>query len=128
MQMSVIEVPPGEERMLRITAAAAYLSYFVLPWVGPLLIFLLSGRRSGFARFHSTQAFNIQMTYAAVQVIGVFGLIIFSWTESVVSYAFLVLLLASGMAAIALAILGAIQSMNGRMVRYPSWMAIRLIH
>jgi uncharacterized Tic20 family protein len=62
--------PTGADRLL---AAVAHASAAVTVFVGPLLVWLLCGRRSEFVRRHAAEALNFQLTVLLV-VIVTFGL------------------------------------------------------
>jgi uncharacterized Tic20 family protein len=62
--------PTGEDRML---AAAAHASGAVTSFVGPLVLMLLSGRRSEYVRRHAAEALNFQLTLLLVTIV-TFGL------------------------------------------------------
>lgn len=125
--MSVSEVPQREDIIRRIAAAVAYLSYLVVPWAGPLVLFLLLGRRSKFVRFHSAQAFNMQITCTAGEAAGIGVTAFFSWMGLPVASVFVVVPVVFGIVAIVLTVRGAAQSLRGVMIRYPRWTALPLI-
>jgi uncharacterized Tic20 family protein len=64
----------GEDRML---AGLAHASGIVSLFVGPLLVLLLSGKRSEYVRRHAVEALNFQLTLLLVTIVtfGVGGLL-----------------------------------------------------
>jgi uncharacterized protein len=103
------------------------MSYFVLPLVGPVLLFLLVGKNSRFVRFHSAQAFNIQITCTIIQIIGIVFVTFLSWLGSPVSEIFWMVPVIFGVVAMVSVIMGAGQSLQGKMNPCPKWMALRLM-
>ncbi|MDL4775178.1 MULTISPECIES: DUF1707 and DUF4870 domain-containing protein [Thermomonosporaceae] len=64
------EAVSGEDRML---AAVAHGIGYVTLFVGPLVLMLLSGRRSEYVRRHAAEAVNFQLTVLVVTIV-TFGL------------------------------------------------------
>ncbi|WP_315987503.1 DUF1707 and DUF4870 domain-containing protein [Actinomadura sp. HBU206391] len=62
--------PSGEDRML---AAAAHAAGALTTFVGPLVLLLLSGKRSEYVRRHAAEALNFQLTLLLVTIV-TFGL------------------------------------------------------
>jgi uncharacterized Tic20 family protein len=62
--------PTGEDRML---AAAAHATGALTTFVGPLVLMLLSGKRSEYVRRHAAEALNFQLTLLLVTMV-TFGL------------------------------------------------------
>ncbi|GAA3229905.1 DUF1707 and DUF4870 domain-containing protein [Actinocorallia longicatena] len=64
--LAVAEEATGEDRML---AGLAHASGIATLFVGPLVFFLLSGRRSAYVRRHAAAAVNFQLTLLLVAVV-----------------------------------------------------------
>ncbi|WP_312881709.1 DUF1707 and DUF4870 domain-containing protein [Actinomadura alba] len=62
--------PTGEDRML---AAAAHAAGGLTTFVGPLVLLLLSGKRSEYVRRHAAEALNFQLTLLLLTIV-TFGL------------------------------------------------------
>jgi uncharacterized Tic20 family protein len=58
--------PTAQDRLL---AAIAHGSGFLTTFIGPLVVMLISGRRSGYVRDHAVAALNFQLTLLAVVVV-----------------------------------------------------------
>lgn len=80
--------PTGEDRML---AAAAHAVAVPTLFVGPLVLMLVSGRRSGYVRRQALEAVNLQLTLLLIAVV-TFGagaaLYAVTWILSVVAAVF----------------------------------------
>src|SRR5215472_7747546 len=104
---------PDEERLW---ALLCHLSYFVLGLIAPIIVMLTLGTRSPFVRDQAVEALNFHITVwiaalvSGLLVLAVIGVILLP----------LVLLLAA-----IFAIIGAVQSYQGQLYRYP--LALRLI-
>ncbi|HEX6470352.1 MAG TPA: DUF1707 and DUF4870 domain-containing protein [Streptosporangiaceae bacterium] len=58
--------PTGHDRLM---AALAHGSGYFTTFIGPLIVMLTSGRRSGYVRRHAVEALNFQLTVLAVVVV-----------------------------------------------------------
>jgi uncharacterized Tic20 family protein len=100
----VEESPTGEDRML---AAAAHAVAVPTLFVGPLVLMLLSGKRSEYVRRQAAEAVNFQLTLLLVTIVtfGVGGILyVVAWV---------------------LALVAAVHAVAGRTYRYP-WI-LRLV-
>jgi uncharacterized protein len=103
---------PSDERLW---ATLVHLSPFVaalvgLPFLGPLVIYLVLRDRGPFIRFHAAQALNFQL----ILVIGyiVFGLL----SLVLIGIPFLI---ATAIASVVFQIIAAVKANNGEWYRYP---------
>ncbi|MEZ0492114.1 DUF4870 domain-containing protein [Kineococcus sp. TBRC 1896] len=112
---------PSDERMWgmfgHLSAIAA--SFISLPFLGPLIIFLVFKDRSGFVRGHSAEALNMTISVIVYElalglVLGLFTLVtfgagfIFLWVAWIPPVVFLVF-----------TILAAVAANRGEVYRYP---------
>jgi uncharacterized Tic20 family protein len=94
----VAAAPDGEDRMLAALAHGSGMVPLVIP---PLVIMLLSGRRSPYVRRHAAEALNFQLTLLLVTIVtfGVGGIVYaVAWIA---------------------AMIGAVVSLTGQDFRYP---------
>ncbi len=103
---------PSDERLW---ATLAHLSPFVgalvsMPFLGPLVIYLVFRDRGPFVRHHAAQALNFQLILLIAYI--VFGLLSFV----LIGIPFLI---ATGVASIVFQIIAAIAANNGEWYRYP---------
>jgi len=81
----VQEAPTGEDRML---AAAAHAVAVPTLFVGPLVLMLLSGKRSEYVRRHAAEAVNFQITLLLLTIVtfGIGGVVYaVAWVLSAVA-------------------------------------------
>jgi uncharacterized Tic20 family protein len=106
------QLSPNDERTWSIAAhLSPFLASFVgLPFLGPLVIYLVFRDRGPFVRHHAAQALNFQIIVAI-------GLLISIPLMFVVIGIFTAI--AIGIAAIILQIVAAIEANNGKWYRYP---------
>ncbi|SES14491.1 hypothetical protein SAMN05216199_2182 [Pedococcus cremeus] len=106
------QLSPSDERTWSIAAhLSPFLASFVgLPFLGPLVIYLVFRDRGPFVRHHAAQALNFQIIVAI-------GLLISIPLMFVVIGIFTAI--AIGIAAIVLQIVAAIEANNGKWYRYP---------
>ena len=103
---------PADERMWSIAAhLSPFLASFVgLPFLGPLVIYLVVRDRGPFVRHHAAQALNFQIIVTvAVVVFGLLSIVLIG----------IPFLIATVVAAIVLHILAAVEANNGKWYRYP---------
>ena len=81
-----------------------------IPFLGPLIVFLVFKDRGPFVRFHAAQALNFQIIITIA--LWVFGLLSFV----LIGIPFLI---ATGIAWVVLSIVAAIKANNGEWYRYP---------
>ena len=103
---------PADERTWAIAAhLSPFLASFVgLPFLGPLVIYLVFRDRGPFVRHHAAQALNFQIIVMIALV--VFGLL----SLALIGIPFLI---ATGVAAIVFQIIAAVEANNGKWYRYP---------
>jgi len=80
-----VQAPTGEDRML---AAAAHAAAVPTLFVGPLVLMLLSGKRSEYVRRHAAEAVNFQLTLLLLTIVtfGVGGVVYaVAWVLSAVA-------------------------------------------
>lgn len=115
---------PSDERMWgmfgHLSAIAA--GFFSLPFLGPLIIFLVHKDRNAFVRGHSAEALNMTISLVVYEVVlgvvcSVLALVTFG-----LAY---VLLVVPVVVFLVCAILGAVAANSGRVYRYP--LVIRLV-
>ena len=112
VQQGPSQLSPADERTWSI---AAHLSPFLasligLPFLGPLVIYLVFRDRGPFVRHHAAQALNFQIIVMIALV--VFGLL----SLALIGIPFLI---ATGVAAIVFQIVAAVEANNGKWYRYP---------
>ena len=103
---------PADERTWAIAAhLSPFLASFIgLPFLGPLVIYLVFRDRGPFVRHHAAQALNFQIIVMIALV--VFGLL----SLALIGIPFLI---ATGVAAIVFQIIAAVEANNGKWYRYP---------
>lgn len=103
---------PADERTWAVAAhLSPFLASFVgLPFLGPLVIYLVFRDRGPFVRHHAAQALNFQIIVMIALV--VFGLL----SLALIGIPFLI---ATGVAAIVFQIIAAVEANNGKWYRYP---------
>jgi uncharacterized Tic20 family protein len=103
---------PADERTWAVAAhLSPFLASFVgLPFLGPLVIYLVFRDRGPFVRHHAAQALNFQIIVMIALV--VFGLL----SLALVGIPFFI---ATGVAAIVFQIIAAVEANNGKWYRYP---------
>ena len=106
------QLSPTDERTWSIAAhLSPFLASFVgLPFLGPLVIYLVFRDRGPFVRHHAAQALNFQIIVAIGLLISIplMFVIIGFFTAAII-----------GIAAIVLQIVAAIEANNGKWYRYP---------
>ena len=103
---------PADERTWAIAAhLSPFLASFVgLPFLGPLVIYLVFRDRGPFVRHHAAQALNFQIiVMIALVVFGLLSLVLIG----------IPFLIATGVAAIVFQIIAAVEANNGKWYRYP---------
>ena len=108
--------PPLRQDEERMWSLLCHLSYFVFGLIAPLIIMLTLGNRSPYVRHHAVEALNFHITVWIAGIVS--GLLIFV----VIGILLLPLVLIAGAV---FAIIGAIQSYQGVLYRYPP--TLRLI-
>jgi uncharacterized Tic20 family protein len=103
---------PADERTWAVAAhLSPFLASFVgLPFLGPLVIYLVFRDRGPFVRHHAAQALNFQIIVMIALV--VFGLL----SLALIGIPFFI---ATGVAAIVFQIIAAVEANNGKWYRYP---------
>ena len=107
--------PQDEKTWATLVHLAPFVAAFVgIPFLGPLIVFLLLKDRGPFVRFHAAQALNFQIIITiAFWVLGLLSLPIV--TLIITIPCFIVL----GTAWVALSIVAAVKANNGEWYRYP---------
>ena len=123
-QYSPAPMTPSDERMWgmfgHLSAIAA--SLVGLPFLGPLIVFLVHKDRNGFVRGHSAEALNMTISFVIYEfvlgvVCSVLALVTFGLAYGLMVVPTVVFLVC--------AILGAVAANSGRVYRYP--LIIRLV-
>jgi uncharacterized Tic20 family protein len=123
-QYSPAPMTPADERMWgmfgHLSAIAA--SFVGLPFLGPLIVFLVHKDRNGFVRGHSAEALNMTISVVVYEfalgiVCSVLALFTFGLAYS--------LMVVPGIVFLVCAILAAVAANSGRIYRYP--LIIRLV-
>ena len=109
---------PADERMWgmfgHLSAIAA--SFVSLPFLGPLIIFLVYKDRNGFVRGHSAEALNMTISFVVYEfVLGVVCSVLALVTFGL-AY---VLMVVPAVVFLVCAILAAVAANSGRVYRYP---------
>lgn len=109
---------PADERMWgmfgHLSAIAA--TFISLPFLGPLIIFLVYKDRNGFVRGHSAEALNMTISFVVYEfVLGVVCSVLALVTFGL-AYALMVV---PAVVFLVCAILGAVAANSGRVYRYP---------
>ena len=100
-----------EKTWATLVHLAPFLAAIVgIPFLGPLIVFLIFKDRGPFVRFHSAQALNFQIVVTIA--LWVFGLLSFV----LIGIPFLI---ATGIAWVVLSIVAAVKASNGEWYRYP---------
>jgi uncharacterized Tic20 family protein len=103
--------PQDEKTWATLVHLAPFAAALVgLPFLGPLIVFLVLKDRGPFVRFHAAQALNFQIIVTIA--LWVFGLLSFV----LIGIPFLI---ATAIAWVVFPILGAIKANNGEWYRYP---------
>ena len=103
--------PQDEKTWATLVHLAPVLAAMVgIPFLGPLIVFLIFKDRGPFVRFHAAQALNFQIIVTIA--FWVFGLLSFV----LIGIPFLI---ATGIAWVVLSIMAAIKANNGEWYRYP---------
>ena len=93
-----------------IWAILAHLSYFLLPFIGPLIIYLIKKDQSPFVRAHAAQALNFHITLLIASIVSAILILL------VIG---IVMLIALGIAGVVFTILAAMAAGRGQPYRYP---------
>ncbi|MEX0658455.1 MAG: DUF4870 domain-containing protein [Egibacteraceae bacterium] len=116
--------PPGSRPAdSRNWAMAAHLSAFVvllgvpLPFLGPLVIWLVRRDTDPYAAIHAREALNFQLTMVIVFTVGT--IVTFVTAFILVGLLLIPVLIAAAVAWFVLVILAAIKAANGEHYRYP---------
>jgi uncharacterized protein len=126
-QYSPAPMSPSDERMWgmfgHLSAIAA--SFLTLPFLGPLIVFLVFKDRSGFVRGHSAEALNMTISLIIYEialsiVLGIITVV----TLGIGSFLFF-LLGVPALVALVFTILAAVAANQGRVYRYP--LIIRMV-
>lgn len=112
---------PADERMWgmfgHLSAVAA--SFLSLPFLGPLIVFLVFKDRSGFVRGHSAEALNMTISLIAYEIVlGVVLTILTVVTLGIGSFLFF-LMGVPALVALIFTIIAAVTANQGRVYRYP---------
>lgn len=126
-QYAPVPLSPSDERMWgmfgHLSAIAA--SFLTLPFLGPLIIFLVFKDRSGFVRGHSAEALNMTISLIVYElVLGVVLTILTVITLGIGSFLFF-LMGVPALVALIFAIIAGVTANQGRVYRYP--LIIRLV-
>jgi uncharacterized protein len=118
---------PSDERMWgmfgHLSAIAA--SLVTLPFLGPLIVFLVFKDRSGFVRGHSAEALNMTISLVLYEIaLGIVCTIVSVVTLGLGAGVF-ALMAVPGIAALVFAVLAAVAANQGRVYRYP--LILRLV-
>jgi uncharacterized Tic20 family protein len=118
---------PADERMWgmfgHLSAIAA--TFVGLPFLGPLIIFLVHKDRNGFVRGHSAEALNMTISVILYEIVlsivcGLFTAVTLGFGSPI-----FVLLGVPGIVFLVFAILAAVAANSGRVYRYP--LIVRLV-
>lgn len=126
-QYSPAPLSPADERVWGVLGhlSAIAASLIGLPFLGPLIVFLVFKDRSGFVRGHSAEALNMTISLVLCEI----ALTIVCTVVSVVTLGFgagiFLLTAVPGLVALVLAILAAVAANSGRVYRYP--LILRLV-
>jgi uncharacterized Tic20 family protein len=103
--------PQDEKTWATLVHLAPFAAAIVgLPFLGPLIVFLILKDRGPFVRFHAAQALNFQIiTTIALWVFGLLSIVL-------IGIPFLV---ATAIAWVVFPIIGAVKANNGEWYRYP---------
>lgn len=103
--------PQDEKTWATLVHLAPFAAAFVgLPFLGPLIVFLVLKDRGPFVRFHAAQALNFQIiTTIALWVFGLLSFVLIG----------IPFLIATAIAWVVFPIVGAIKANNGEWYRYP---------
>ncbi|NAZ81197.1 DUF4870 domain-containing protein [Kineococcus sp. R8] len=97
-----------------------------LPFVGPLVVFLVFKDRSRFVREHAAEALNMNIALAAYLVVASVVFTIVGFLTFGAGFLLFYLLAIPGVVYLVFSILGAVEASRGRAYRYP--LIFRLVH
>ena len=103
---------PSDERLWStLVHLSPFLAAFVgLPFLGPLVIYLVLRDRGPFIRFHAAQALNFQLVLLIAYIVfGVLSLVLIG----------IPLLIATAVLSVVFQIIAAVKANNGEWYRYP---------
>ncbi|WP_432540870.1 DUF4870 domain-containing protein [Kineococcus sp. SYSU DK002] len=113
-----VPMSPSDERMWgmfgHLSAIAA--SFLTLPFLGPLILFLVFKDRSGFVRGHTAEALNMTISLIVYEVVLFVVCSVLALFTFGLSYGLMVV---PGIVALVFAILAAVAANQGRAYRYP---------
>ena len=118
---------PSDERMWgmfgHLSAIAA--SLVTLPFLGPLIVFLVFKDRSGFVRGHSAEALNMTISLVLYEIaLGIVCTVVSVVTLGLGAGVF-ALMAVPGITALVFTVLAAVAANQGRVYRYP--LILRLV-
>jgi uncharacterized Tic20 family protein len=124
---SPVPLSPSDERMWGMFGHLSTIvaSVLGLPFLGPLIVFLVFKDRSSFVRGHSAEALNMTISLVIYEIaLGIVCTIVTVVTLGLGSGLF-ALLAVPGIAALVFAVLAAVAANQGRVYRYP--LILRLV-
>ncbi|GAA0304145.1 hypothetical protein GCM10009528_21640 [Kineococcus aurantiacus] len=118
---------PSDERMWgmfgHLSAIAA--SFVTLPFLGPLVVFLVFKDRSPFVRGHSAEALNMTISLVLYEIVLSVVLAVLTLVTFGLGSPLFALLGVPALVALVLAVVAAVTANQGRVYRYP--LIIRLV-
>ncbi|WP_432562640.1 DUF4870 domain-containing protein [Kineococcus sp. SYSU DK003] len=126
-QYAPAPLSPSDERMWgmfgHLSAIAA--GFLTLPFLGPLIVFLVFKDRSGFVRGHSAEALNMTISLVVYEIVLTVVFSILTVVTLGIGSVLFALLAVPAIAALVCAVLAAVAANQGRVYRYP--LIIRMV-
>jgi len=120
-QYGVRPMSPQDERTWGMLAhlSSIVASFVALPFLGPLVVFLVLKDRSRFVRGHAAEALNMTLSYVVYSIVLSIVVSVIGVLTLGLGFALLYLLPLLYVPALVFAILGAVAAYGGRVYRYP---------